>query len=176
MSQMDEDIISNLNIITGRIDIPDLNVFLTELQRISSRFDVVVQAVNADLIAGKHHVVAAVEKAQRSMNRDENISSSLGMEILLYLSGRRHIDKALEMGASAGKNNIAIIMLGDSDLARDELRRMVDEDPGLLEYTDAKKDGITIFFDITEPELEAVGEEKIPLLVLDRVALLDVQK
>ena len=39
-----------------------------------------------------------------------------------------------------------------------------------------RKEAIIQFFGITKDELEAVGEEKIEKLVLERVALLDVKK
>jgi len=46
----------------------------------------------------------------------------------------------------------------------------------VLDYNESKKDVILKTFGITDTEIEAVGEDKIPKLVLERVALLDVLK
>jgi KEOPS complex subunit Cgi121 len=43
-------------------------------------------------------------------------------------------------------------------------------------YTREKRDTVTTFFGITETEIAAVGEEKIPQLVLERVALMGLWK
>ena len=56
-----------------------------------------------------------------------------------------------------------------------ELRKIVTEKQ-LLDYSPSKRDTIVSHFNITEPEIEAVGEDKIPQLVIERVALVDVLK
>jgi len=60
-------------------------------------------------------------------------------------------------------------------LASSAIRKMIEEKPcsELLAYSDSKKRGILSLFKITNAEIEASGEESIPELVTERVALAD---
>ncbi|MDI6889197.1 MAG: KEOPS complex subunit Cgi121 [Methanocellales archaeon] len=166
----------NIKIIGGIADIKDTAEFIKTLSGVARRHNVTVQALDADKIAGVEHLRFAVEKAMRSMSLGRNISKDLGMEILLYASGRRQINKALQLGISPGKSNVAIAIVGDgAERATREMRGLVQDAP-VLNYNESKKDVILKTFDITDAEIEAVGEDKIPKLVLERVALLDVLK
>jgi KEOPS complex subunit Cgi121 len=46
----------------------------------------------------------------------------------------------------------------------------------VLQYGDSKNRALMDIFNITDEEINAVGSEKIPELVLERVALVDVLK
>jgi KEOPS complex subunit Cgi121 len=116
------------------------------------------------------------------------------LEILLYAAGRRQIERALAMGVSVleGENEkrVAIVIVDasarrekDLEVVAEEVKRKIglQEEPISelaleLEYKEDKKKGIKKFFDITEAELKAVGEPKLKMLVLERVAMLDVLK
>jgi len=166
----------NIKIIGGRADIKDAAEFIKTLSGAAKKYNVTVQALDADKIAGVEHLRFAVEKAVRSMSSQTNISKDLGMEILLYASGRRQIDKALQLGISPGKSNVAIAIVGDgAERAAREMRGLVQDAP-VLDYNESKRDAILKTFGITDAEIGAVGEDKIPKLVLERVALLDVLK
>ena len=164
-----------LNILEGEVEIEDLHGFLDRIKEISYEYNVVVQVFDANKIAGTWHMKRAVEKAIQSMEAGNNISSDLAMEILLYASGKRQINKAIEMGVSEGRNDVVMVVLGGSEDAIRELKEMIKE-KSVLEYSDLKKDEIMRFFEITEDEIEAAGEEKIPDLVIERVVLLDISK
>ncbi|MEA1907157.1 MAG: KEOPS complex subunit Cgi121 [Euryarchaeota archaeon] len=164
----------------GTCEIPDTGVFLSTIGGIASRYGITVQAIDADLIAGREHVIAAVKKAIRSMGRSENISGDRGLEILLHASGNRQIKKALLMGVRNGSNNVILVAVGGNIPAAvvDELENLVDSSDAadMILYGPGKRDSIVAFFGITEREIAAVGEAKIPKLVLERVALVDVLK
>jgi KEOPS complex subunit Cgi121 len=104
----------------------------------------------------------------------------MGMEILLHASGNRQIKKALSMGVRNGRNNVILVAVGVKiqDAAVDELENLVDSSDAVdvTRYGPGKRDSIVSFFGITEREIAAVGEAKIPELVLERVALVDVLK
>ncbi len=166
----------NIKIIGGIADIEDVAEFIKTLGDVAKRYKVTVQALDADKVAGAEHLRFAVEKAVRSMSSQTNISKDLGMEILLYASGRRQISKALQLGVSPGESNVAIVIVGDGvERAAKEIKNLIQEAP-VLDYNESKKDVIMRTFSITDAEIEAVGEDKIPKLVLERVALLDVLK
>jgi len=97
----------------------------------------------------------------------------------MYASGRRQIERALAIGIKKGNMRIAIVLIGENavDEAAVEVEALLDTiDSGVIDYSDIKRDEIMDFFDITTDEINAVGKEKIPELVLERVALIDVFK
>ena len=99
--------------------------------------------------------------------------------MMLYASGNLQIGRALGMGVKTGYNRIAVVVAGNNgvDGAISDVNEVLDTlDPAVLEYSKAKQDGLLEFFNITCDELDAIGESKIPELVLERVALVDVIK
>jgi len=164
-----------LTILEGVIEIEDLKVFLDEIKRISGEYGVVIQFFDAEKVAGESHLRCAVKKGLRSIKSGENISSDPAMEILLYASGKRQINKALSMGVTAGRNDVVVIVIGESEDAIEELNGMITQKP-VLEYSQSKRESILHFFDITEAEVEVVGEDRIPDLVMERVVMLDMIK
>jgi len=169
----------NIVIISGPVQIRDNNIFIKQLSDISSRYNITVQSLNADLLSGVRHIQFAVEKAIRSFGSGKNTANNLGMEIMLYASGSRQIEKALELGVKNGENRVAIVLVGENvtDEALFDVRTLLNsEDASIVDYSDSKKEDLLKIFNITAAELEAVGEDKIPELVLERVALVDVIK
>ncbi len=180
----------NCKLIAGKVRVSNVDDFLAVLKTIAHKYDVTIQAMNAELIAGEEHIKSAVKKALRAVGRNRNITNDLGLEILLYAAGRRQIERALAMGVSKseGEKRVAIVIVdasarGEKDLevVAEEVKRKIglQEEPISeleLEYKGDKKEGIKKFFDITEAELKAVGESKLKKLVLERVARLDVLK
>ena len=90
-------------ILAGKIKIEDIKSFLSTVNEIATNFGVVIQAINAEKIVGKEHIDYAVKKAIKSFENGRNIAKNLGLEILLYMSARRHIQKALAMGIREGR-------------------------------------------------------------------------
>ncbi|WGI17357.1 KEOPS complex subunit Cgi121 [Methanonatronarchaeum sp. AMET-Sl] len=158
----------------GRLYIEDLDVFLKSLN--SCGGDGAIQAVNADIIAGEKHLKHAAEKAIRSWH-NEPISKSLSMEMLLYIVGERQIDKAIEKaGVGEGKQKVGFVGIGDIDWESLKQKLDLNIDNSLLEYKKEKINKIKEIYNISEEELRAIGSDKIPLLVLERVTLLDTKK
>jgi KEOPS complex subunit Cgi121 len=169
----------NVIIISGIVNITDLKHFLICLSDIGKKHIIIIQALNADLLSGSRHIIFAVNKALRSFASGKNIANNPNMEIMLYASGTRQIERALAMGVKAGKNRIAVVLSGENEMdeAEVEVRGLIDTiDPAVLDYSESKRDVITKFFNITPEELDAVGDKKIPELVLERVALMEVIK
>ncbi len=165
------------HLIAGTCEIADVNGFLQTLRGIASEYGITVQAIDASKTAGVTHILAAAEKAILASQRRDSISDDLGMGILLYASGNRQIKKALSMGVRTGGNEIVLVAVGDEipDGAIRELENLVLA-TDVTGYTREKRDAITTFFGITEIEIAAVGEAKIPQLVLERVALMGLWK
>ena len=180
----------NYKIIVGKVGISNIDDFLSSLKNIAHEYDVTIQALDAELIAGEEHIISAVKKAIRATAMKRNITSDIGLEILLYAAGRRQIERALAMGVSVSEaeKRVAIVIVdasarvrGDLEMVAEEIKGKIgiQEEPILeleLEYNENKKEKIKKFFDITEAELKAVGKSKLKMLVLERVAMLDVLK
>ncbi|HJH31600.1 MAG TPA: hypothetical protein C5S50_05365 [Methanosarcinaceae archaeon] len=168
----------DIKIISGLVHIKDLRGFLRNLNKISSSNNVLIQALDADKIAGERHIRFAVKKAIGAMEAHINVANDLGVEIMRYAAGERQIEKAFSMGLHEGDNRAAFVVIGEKQpvlLASVALLGIIDEKP-LIGYSTSGRESIISQFNITESEIEAVGEDKIPELVIERVALVDVLK
>ncbi len=159
-----------IQIIEGTIVINDTEKFLQKLKKTSKEKNTVIQALDADKLAGEEHIRFAVEKAMNSFEKGRNVSKDLAKEIMLYAAGTRQINRAMRLGVHNGKNNIALVVIGE-ELAFDEITP-----EHVLQYDSSKDDALMDIFNITKEELHASGEDKIPALILERVALVDVLK
>ncbi len=161
-----------IQILEGTIVIDDTEKFLHRLKKISKEKNIVIQALDADKLAGKEHIRFAVEKAINSFKTGKNIAKDLGKEMMLYAAGTRQINRAMRLGVHNGRNNIALVAVGEIiDFTFNEITP-----EQVLRYDSSKNDALIDIFNITKEELQAVGEDKIPQLVLERVALVDVIK
>ncbi|UGV41946.1 hypothetical protein J7W08_08160 [Methanococcoides orientis] len=168
----------DIRLVEGSLFIDDLRSYLGSLSAMASEHDVVIQGINADRIAGKEHVDSAIKKAMRSMDNGTNVAKDIGVEIMRYASGKRQIGEAFSIGLTEGQMNVLFIVIGETfsvECAVESLSGSM-ESASVLDYSDSKKDAIVSQFCITRDELDAVGDEKIPELVLERVALVDVLK
>ncbi|KAF5436966.1 KEOPS complex protein [Candidatus Methanophagaceae archaeon] len=174
----------NCKIITGKVWVSNVTEFLSLLKSIAHKYAVTIQAMDAELIAGEAHIKSAVIKAIRAVASKRNITNDLGLEILLYAAGKRQIERAFAMGVTEGENKVALVIVDattEKDLAVvvEEVKKetKLEEAPiRELDYIEAKKANLEEFFNITDAEINAVGEKKLKMLVLERVALLDVLK
>ncbi len=157
----------------GTIFIENVEDFLQKLKKIGKEKNLTIQAFDADKLAGEEHLRFAVEKALNSFRNGTNIASDLAKEIMLYAAGTRQINRAMKLGIHRGENKIALIAVGEApDLS--DFREITPEP--VLQYDESKKEAIMEIFNITKEEIKAAGEDKIPELVLERVALADVIK
>jgi len=170
-----------VQIICGTVRIPNLSRFLKTVSFIASENEVVIQGLNADLIAGERHLHFAIGKAIRAVAAGKNIAKDPGIEIMRYTVGERQIERSFSIGLQEGENNAVFILLGRMDnliLALSAIKELINEKPcsELLAYSDSKRKGIISLFGITDAEIKASGEEYIPELVTERVALVDFLK
>lgn len=170
-----------IQVICGTVKIVDLPGFLKTINTIASENKVTIQGLNADLIAGDRHFHFAVGKALRAIASGSNVAKDPGIEIMRYAAGERQIERSFSIGLHEGKNNAAFVLLGKMDnllIALSELRKLIEEKtcPDLLAYSSSKRKGILSIFGITDEEIKASGEEHIPELVIERVALANFVK
>ncbi len=162
-----------IRILEGTVIINNVEEFLHKLKKISKEKKITLQALDAGKLAGEGHVRFAVHKAMCSFAAGTNVANELSHEILLYAAGTRQISKAIRLGIHAGENDIVLVAVGEAPDLSDF--NEITQKP-VLRYDESKKEAIMNLFNITDEEIEAAGEEKIPRLVLERVALMDVIK
>lgn len=159
-----------MEIFSGRLDVEDVARTLKTINRIGKETGSVIVLFDAAKIAGKPHIESAVMHAKRSFADGENISRSLSMEILLYASGQRQCSLAPRFGLQEGENLVYVLILdGETEKAKEEILGIVSE----TEEISAEKETLKKEFDITDEELEVVGEDRIGELVLERIAMID---
>lgn len=177
-----------MELVTGTGSVTDVDGFLGDMTEIGQEYDCTIQAFDASYVAGSDHLRRAVELAQRSFSRGNNVARDRAVEVLLFAAGRRQIERALEMGIDEDETPMAIVVaatdvgdfaddggtVGDrerSAAATIAAHPAFDPEDITLGDTDTLRD----FFDITDTELEATNAEIVDL-VLERVAMLAVEK
>jgi KEOPS complex subunit Cgi121 len=177
-----------MEVVEGVGAVEDVDRLIERLGEIGAEFGCVVAAFDARYLTGREHLARASALAERAFERGENVADTRAIEVLLYAAGRRQIDRALEIGVSAGEGPIVVAVERDNEqnsgtaggdrerraaaaveraLAPDFERRVV-----LGEYDEGL---VREFFEISERELEAT-DAGLAELVGERVALLDVEK
>ena len=146
--------------------------FLKNIELLSDRYGV-IQAVDGDFCASKEHVEFAVDKAVTSMNSGRQIARNLGVEILCYLSATRQIKKALSI--SLGESTKRVVVIFFDKRARAELAELIEVVP-TVGFSKDKVPILQSWFEVTDAELEIMGIDRLPLLVKERVVLMDLFK
>lgn len=164
-----------MEVVEGRATVEDVEKFVARLGAISDEHDCTVQAFDARYIVSRAHLERALERADRARERGEAVARERAVEILLYAAGRRQIDRALELGIDTGNGPVVVLVdaeCGDERDAATAVGELLDPEDTLGAFDEAR---VREFFDIGERELAAT-DAGLAALVLERVALLDVEK
>ena len=158
--------------------IRDRAAFLATVREVADRTGSHIVCFDADSLAGRRHAEAALLHASRSFASGEAISNSFEMEALLYAAGSRQCSVAVTFGLHAGENRLYVCCCP----APEGIWKLL---AGLLCFCDEPDTGISPakasrlmeLFGISPAELAASGgETRLQDLVLERVALLEVNK
>ena len=129
--------------------------------------------INSDYVISLDVLKFAVQKALKSWREKRNVAKTLSMEILLYVSATRQINKALEIGLKEGANRVIVV---DLNGCLEKLKELGLKEEDVLQVDDKKIKRIAEFYEIDEEELNLVGKEKLPLLIRERIVLFDITK
>jgi KEOPS complex subunit Cgi121 len=151
--------------------------FLGDLREIASAHATRIICFNADLMAGRAHVEAAMARALRAERAGTLISTTLEMEALLFAAGTRQCSVAERFGIREGENRAYVCACPPVDAAFRDLSALVEFVDGDWEIlTDEKRARLREAFGITSKELEVAGPSRLVDMVLERVALLEVYR
>ncbi|MGB3943741.1 MAG: KEOPS complex subunit Cgi121 [Methanothrix sp.] len=162
---------SDLRLIFGRPKIREKEAFLAALREAAAATGSVIQAMDASYLVGERHAASAGERALRAFAEERNVAKDLGLEILRYAAGQRQIERALSMGVSQATGRVALVIVEEG--TPPEISDIIEVDGEGPRFCEA---AVREAFDIGEAEIEAVGEERIPDLVLERIALMDTYR
>jgi KEOPS complex subunit Cgi121 len=169
-------VIGPIQVFGARGEVDDLEGLLKKVTEASDRFAAHIQLVDATKVYGKEHLEMAARKAIRAFKEGRNFAKTLPVEVLLYASGKRQISEAMGfMGVHPGRSQLGIVAIGMKESP------VPDDLPGLLglERDDAVLDGtdqVLDAFGISREARSTVPKERWPELVLEKVAMLDVEK
>ena len=144
---------------------------LAELQEFARSRGGWAQLADAEHVAGRNHIVSAVEHARRSIDRGLGASGKFELEFLLYLSGERQLSKAIEI-AGVRTRLPFVAVVGDGPTAAEILERFRWTTDESVIKAGAKKLRALGF---SSTEIEAAGAAAADL-ALERVARVDLLK
>ncbi|HPW72506.1 MAG: KEOPS complex subunit Cgi121 [Methanothrix sp.] len=168
---------NEIRLLFGRPAITDKSELISAIRDLQLQYGCIIQALDADKVVSTRHLLFATEKALSAFSQKRNIAKDAGLEILRYASGERQIEKAFGMGVSDRTERIALILArwGKECSWPDEgeLARLLRPDElGCSCRYEAVKET----FNISSAEIEAVGEDRLEDLVIERVALADTYR
>ncbi len=166
-------------IIGAKGTIPDIELALKTINSYADEHKITVQLMDANMVYGKPHLQSAVDHALRAFERDDSISSTLAMEILLYASGEYQIRVALDklgLKSSEIEQQVAMVIVSDQesgDMTPELLSKLnLTQDDSVLEG-DAE---VLKRFGVSDAEIGAVLPDNVGDLILERVAMVDIKK
>ncbi|ELZ73718.1 KEOPS complex Cgi121-like subunit [Haloferax prahovense DSM 18310] len=164
-----------MRLVEAEATVSDLDSFIAVVGDVADETGATVQAFDARYVVDREHLERATELADRAIGRGNEIARDRAVEILLYASGRRQINRAFEIGVSEGTLPVVILVDGgDEEGAEAALFDRLDLEPAetLGDYDEAL---VREVFDVGETELR-VADGDLPALVKERVALLAVER
>ena len=160
-------------IIGVRSTIIDLDVFLNRVAEIEKQHSVTVQFFRASRIFGAEHLISATEKALRAVENGTAMSKTLGMEIMLYAAAERQTSEALrKVGIHKGITEMAAAIVGEISAETLIKDLGLERDDSVL-APEGKDPSI---FGITPEDISLAGEDMIPDLVLEKIAISEVTR
>jgi len=161
-------------------NIQNIEKILKQVENLSNKYNIILQVFNADFIYGKNHLLSAVNHAKRAFAQNTNSLNSLALELLLYMSGERQIQKAiLKIGINKTTNNFAFVLISkDKNEFSEKILIDVISSLNLIRDDKVLEGNIDNLkrFGISEYELETISKDKYKDLILEKVALVDIIK
>ncbi len=142
--------------------------------------DTSVQCVDLDKIPGSHYLLLATANALKSHTSRQPIAKSLGMELLLYISGNGQINEALtKVGVTSETNRTAVLAVGSSSNQVSVAGRYLEQlfsqqarDELLDRWSPARIENVRLGFQIGDKELKAMIRKKEPITsAIERLAI-----
>ena len=161
----------------AKMTIGDVAAFLQTIRSIALKHSTHIICFNAENMAGSRHAETAIQYAQRSFFSGKPISNSFEMEALLFAAGSRQCDIAALFGIHEQENKTFVCSYPLNEHIWEDLSdNMNFVTESWDEITLYKEERLKSLFCISDEELAMVGRERILDLILERLALLEVNR
>jgi KEOPS complex subunit Cgi121 len=161
----------------AKITVDDRDAFLRMIQGIARSYSTHIVCFDADKLAGRDHAEAALQHAHRSFFSEKPISNSFEMEALLFAAGSRQCLVAALFGIQEGENRTFVCSYPvNKDVWKDLSHLMHFVTETWDEMTPDKEARLMVLFNISQEELDMVGRDRMKDLILERIALLHVNR
>jgi tRNA threonylcarbamoyladenosine modification (KEOPS) complex Cgi121 subunit len=164
----------------GRGMVTGTDEFLQKLAAVDQAMGTTSQVFDALQIAGTEHLVHAARSALIAHATNNNLASSLGIELMCWTAAERQIGRAFEkVGVRQGARELAFLVVGTSRvqvktaMAKIFHEFAVERDDKVLKLRQDKLSIMRRTFSISPEELKVAPFKK---LILERVALLALAK
>ena len=167
-----------LNRVNGNVQIAGFRANITNFEDVMEKLkdlnrDCVVQLMDADGVAGKQHVMHAVNHAENAFARGENIAKDLGLEICVRISAQRQISRALDvLGIKEGKMNICAVAMGCEANIMEKLEDILG--PRDDEVLKPDEEVLKKIYKVSDLEVETAGS--ILRVLMEKTAILILEK
>jgi len=148
------------------------------LRQLSAEEGAIVQAVDADAVAGLPHLLHAVYLAIRNWSKAKRYTKQLGLEVLCYIAADHQISDVIrKVGVSPRTKRVLIFAIAPrSETARRLVNKVagsvkIRPDFGVLEPTRSKQRKLRRIFSISKNELKVA---EVSELIMERVASLSL--
>lgn len=158
--------------IVAQAQVENVEAVLAAVDEVARKHGVTVQLLDADAIYNGRHLESAIFHAERAFQEGRNAAKTLGGEILLYVTGERRLQNALEKaGLRPGLARVLILAIGHRGGAAIW---------GLLDRLGWKKDSTASLSTPNPRAMERYGLAGLnggsEAAILERVALVDLKK
>jgi KEOPS complex subunit Cgi121 len=161
------------SVVGARGNVGPVQAFIERLHAVAADRGQEAQAFDSDLVFGEEHLLVAWDHAERAFTRGSNVASNRMVEVLLFAAGERQIAKALEkLGLKEGQNRMVLLLVGEGNPDRILAKLGLERDDSLLE---GQVDMLPTF-GITKEEMATVDDDRVFDLVLERVALAELER
>ncbi|MFX1559746.1 MAG: KEOPS complex subunit Cgi121 [Promethearchaeota archaeon] len=149
---------------------------LIQLTISMSNESLTVQLLNGQLIANDVHLLSAAQNAIEAQEGGYMISRSLDVEIIVFASAQRQIERALtSLGVYDGLDELALVVIGsDSDSVELSIKELTEtigaEVLPPFEATNERIERVKHHFQISDKEIDALSDSKAPQSQLDALS------
>ena len=176
--QDNEDLTTIFDLYQVRFEVDDLPAWLTKFRNIGTEEQTHIICFNRHMVAGKRHVQGALQFAHRAFTSGEQIARSVEVEALLYAAGTRQTGLIGSFGIQKGMNECYLCLMPPQEKALQKIRDLVTlvDEEDWEEIPAEKNELLRKIFGITEAELGVTREGQFIDLILERVALLTINR
>jgi len=161
-----------------RFTVSDIRQWLNTFEKLGKKYGCNIICLNKNLIAGKKHLISAIRHAQESFFSGDAIARKFEIEVLLYAAGTRQTGVIGPFGIQIGDNECYLCVISGTQEGVDDIMSLVQdaEEEDWESISLEKEELLKVVFEISDAEIRVTGREKIQNLVLERVALLTVNR